>query len=61
MTGEQGIPANASPRVARGRSKGNTRNAIYRARRRGTSTVLRATAMDIGTQIHRADTFRDTA
>jgi hypothetical protein len=37
---EQGIAANATPRAIRGRSKGKTRDAIYRAQQRGASTVF---------------------
>src|SRR5688572_11153449 len=41
MMREQGVAANATPRVARGRNKGSTRDPIYRAQRRGASTALR--------------------
>jgi hypothetical protein len=59
MMREQGIAANATPRVARGRNKGKTRDAIYRAQRRGASTVLLATATDIVQQLYRTGGFHD--
>lgn len=41
---EQGIAANATPRVARGRIRDKTRDARFRAQRHGKSTALLATA-----------------
>ena len=35
MMREQGVAANATPRVVRGRDRGRTKDAVYRARRRG--------------------------
>ena len=38
---EQGIAAHATPRLARGRNKGKTRDSIYRVQQHGGSTVVR--------------------
>jgi hypothetical protein len=59
MMREQGIAANATPRVARGHNKGKTRDARYRAQRRGASTVLRADVMTIAKQLQQTGAFRD--
>jgi hypothetical protein len=48
---EQGIAANATPRIARGRNTGRTRDARHRAQRRGASTALRADVMAIDNQL----------
>jgi hypothetical protein len=48
---EQRIAANATPRVIRGRNKGKTRDAIYRARQRGASKVVRERVTDIAKQL----------
>jgi hypothetical protein len=59
MMKEQGIAANATPRVARGRNKGKTRDERYRAQRRGASTVLRADVTAIAKQLQQTGVFRD--
>ena len=61
MMREQGIAANATPRVARGRNRGKTRDARYRAQRHFTSTAARSTVKEIMKQLHETGTFRDRA
>ena len=61
MMREQGIAANATPRVARGRNRGKTRDARYRAQRHGTSTAARSTVKDIVKQLRETGTFKDPA
>jgi hypothetical protein len=58
---EQGIAANATPRVIRGRNKGKTRDAIYRARRRGASNVVHERVTDIAKQLVLTGSFHDPA
>jgi Relaxase/Mobilisation nuclease domain len=58
---EQGIAANATPRVIRGRNKGKTRDAIYRARQRGASNVVRERVTDIAKQLMLTGSFHDPA
>ena len=48
---EQGIAANASPSVARGRTKRATSTAIYRSQQRGTSRVARERVTAIAEQL----------
>jgi len=48
---EQGIAANATPRAIRGRNKGKTRDAIYRAQHRGVSTAVRQRVTDVAKQL----------
>jgi len=61
LTREQGIAANATPRVLRGRSKGKTRDAIYRAQRRGASTAVRDRVTDVARQLKQTGSFHDPA
>jgi hypothetical protein len=61
MMREQGIAANATPRVARGRHRDKTRDARYRAQRNGTSTTLRSTVAEIAKELHATGTYRDPA
>lgn len=58
---EQGIAANATPRVIRGRNKGKTRDAIYRTRQRGASNVVRERVIDIAKQLMLTGSFHDPA
>ena len=58
---EQGIAANATPRVARGRNKRNTPDPIYRAKQRGASTVMRQRVTEVATQLASTGTFSDRA
>jgi hypothetical protein len=57
---EQGIDANATPRVTRGRSKGTTKDPIYRAQRRGASSALRDQVDSIVKELTETGTIRDT-
>jgi hypothetical protein len=57
---EQGIDANATPRVIRGRSKGTTRDPIYRAQRRGASSALRDQVDSVVKELKETGTIRDT-
>lgn len=59
MMREQGVAANATPRVARGRNKGATRDPIYRAQRRGASTALRSRVTSVADELKRTGTVRD--
>ncbi len=58
---QQGIAANATPRVLRGRNKGKTRDAIYRAQQRGASTTVRDRVTDVARQLMRTGAFHDPA
>ena len=58
---EQGVAANATPRVIRGRNKGKTRDAIYRAWQRGASNVVRERVTDIAKQLMLTGSFHDPA
>lgn len=59
MMREQGVTANATPRVARGRNKGSTKDAIYRAQRRGASTTLRDQVASIVEELKESGTVLD--
>jgi hypothetical protein len=59
MMREQGIAANATARVARGQSKGATKDSIYRAQRRGASTSLRSQVASVVDELKRSGTVRD--
>jgi hypothetical protein len=59
MMREQGVAANATPRVARGRNKGATKDPIYRAQRRGASTALRSQVTSVVDELKRTGTVRD--
>jgi hypothetical protein len=59
MMREQGMAANATPRVARGRNKVTTKDAIYRAQRRGASTALRHEVTSVARELKETGTIRD--
>lgn len=59
MMREQGVAANATPRVARGRNKGSTKDPIYRAQRRGASTALRDNVDSVVEELNKTGTVRD--
>ena len=61
MMRERGVPANATPRAVRGRSKGAERSARYWTRRRGTSTALRDRAQSVIRELSETQTIRDPA
>jgi hypothetical protein len=56
---EQGIAANTSPSVARGRSKTKTPSAIYRSRERGASHVVRTRDTEITEQFSLTGIYED--
>lgn len=58
---EQGIAANATPQTVRGRNKGRTPDGIFRAQRRGVSSVVRQRALDVARQVLRSGTYIDPA
>ncbi len=61
MMREQGVAANATPRAVRGRNKGKNADGIFRARRRGSSTVLRARVTEIAKELSQTGAIRDPA
>ncbi len=56
---EQGVDANATQRAVRGRNKGKTPDAIYRAQRRGESRALCERVMSVAQELARTRTVRD--
>ncbi|HEX5206562.1 MAG TPA: relaxase/mobilization nuclease domain-containing protein [Steroidobacteraceae bacterium] len=58
---EQGIAANATSRVIRGRNKGKARDEPFRAQRRGNSTAIRAKVRMIATELAKNGRFSDPA
>jgi hypothetical protein len=56
---EQGIAANATPRALRGKNKRKTKDAIYRAQRRGTSHAVRDRVKDVVNELRLTGTVRD--
>ena len=61
MMREQGIAANATPRVVRGQGKRGERDGAYRTRRRGTSKVLDHRLKSIVSELAKTRTIRDPA
>jgi hypothetical protein len=58
---EQGIAANATPRVIRGRNKGKARDGALRAQRRGNSSAIRAKVTMIATELAKNGRFSEPA
>lgn len=58
---EQGIAANATPRVIRGRNKGKPLDGIFRAQGRGKSSALRAKVTRIATELAKNGRFSEQA
>jgi hypothetical protein len=58
---EQGIAANATPRVARGRNKGKTRDAIFRAQQRDASSAVRERVTAVAKQLVQTGSLNDPA
>jgi hypothetical protein len=56
---EQGIAANATPRVLRGQSKRSEREARFRTRKRGSSQAHQARIKDIARELAKTGTVRD--
>jgi hypothetical protein len=58
---EQGIAANATSRVIRGRNKGKARDGAFRAQRRGKSSAIHAKVTMIVTELARSGRFSEPA
>jgi hypothetical protein len=56
---EQGVAANATPRVVRGRTKRTTTDPIYRAQRRGASIALRDQLASVVQELKETGTVHD--
>jgi hypothetical protein len=61
MMREQGVAANATPRVLRGKNKGKTKDTIYRAQLRGESHAVRDRVTDVVRELRSTGTVRDPA
>jgi len=61
MMREQGIAANATPRVIRGQNKGKARDGVFRALRRGKSSAIRAKVTTIATELAKNGRFSEPA
>jgi len=61
MMREQGIEANATSRVVRGRNKSQPRDAQYRAQQHGKSTAYRKRVMAIAQELSQTGAVRDPA
>lgn len=57
----QGVAANATRRVIRGKNKGKTPDPIFRAQHRGESRVLRERATSVAQELARTGTISDPA
>lgn len=58
---EQGIAANATPRVVRGRNKGKARDGAFRAQGRGKSSAIRAKVTMVATELAKTGHFSEPA
>jgi hypothetical protein len=58
---EQGIAANATSRIIRGRNKGKARDGAFRAQRRGKSSAIRAKVTRIATELAKNGGFSEPA
>src|SRR6185437_7873736 len=58
---EQGIAANATSRVIRGRNKGKALDGAFRAQRRGKSNAIRAKVTTIAVELAKNGSFREPA
>jgi Relaxase/Mobilisation nuclease domain len=61
MMRDQGIAANATARIVRGRNKGRTQDALYRAQQHGKSSAIRERVMAIAQELSRTGAVRDPA
>lgn len=61
MMREQGIAANATPRVVRGRNQGKRHEGIFRARRHSDSYAFREKVMAMATELNRKGYFGEPA
>jgi Relaxase/Mobilisation nuclease domain len=58
---EEGIAANATPRLVRGRNKGKKHDGIFRAHRHGDSYAFREKVMAMATELNRKGYFGEPA
>ena len=61
MMREQGIAANATSRSMRGKTRGKTKDAIFRAQQRGASTAVRHRVTDVVKEVRAIGAIRDSA
>jgi hypothetical protein len=61
MMREQGIEANATSRVVRGRTKGSIKDSMYRAQQYGKSRAVRERVMAIAQELSQTGAVRDPA
>jgi hypothetical protein len=61
MMREQGVAANATSRAVRGRNKRKRQEPLYRARRYGTSAVIRGQVESIATELKKTGSILDPA
>lgn len=61
MMREQGIAANATPRSIRGKTRGKTKDGIFRAQQRGASTAVRNRVIDVVKEVRTTGAIRDPA
>jgi uncharacterized protein with gpF-like domain len=61
MMREQGIAANATSRSIRGKTRGKTKDAIFRAQQRGASTAVRDRVTDVVKEVRSTGAIRDPA
>lgn len=61
MMREQGIAANATSRSIRGKVRGRTKDAIFRAQQRGASTAVRNRVIDVVKEVRSTGAIRDPA
>jgi MobA/VirD2-like, nuclease domain len=61
MMREQGIAANATPRIIRGQNTGKVRDGAFRAQRRGKSSAIRAKVTMIATELSKNGRFSEPA
>lgn len=59
MMREQGVAANATPRIMRGHSRRTSSDPLYRAQLRGASTVLRNRVASVVRELKETGTIRD--
>jgi hypothetical protein len=58
---EQGVAANATPRIIRGRNKSKTKDAVLRAQKRGTSYAVRDRVAETAREIRQTGRVTDPA
>jgi Relaxase/Mobilisation nuclease domain len=61
MMREQGIAANATSRSIRGKTRGKTKDAIFRAQQRGASTAVRNRVTDVVKEVRSTGAIQDPA